>query len=242
MNTKSTLRVALVVLSVSCTLLARADLLPDPLGPLPKDVSRAAKANVTAAATPANTGTPNPAPAPAPPPALATALALALAAPAASPAPFNATSVTSVTPAAAPAQALTPPAPATHERLTFTNTSGQTLRDLDKWRTQNALLAEMVKAAEMSAKLSNPGTSAGPSGTTPSSSLAFQVLSVDGVDDKLTAVVTLTNGTTFKAREGLTIPGLGKVKSISRDEVIVTTKGGPRLLDFAPKGTLSGVR
>ncbi|CAN7779830.1 type IV pilus biogenesis protein PilP [Cupriavidus necator] len=126
--------------------------------------------------------------------------------------------------------------------MTFTNTSGQTLRDLDKWRTQNALLAEMVKAAEMSAKLSNPGTSAGPSGTTPSSSLAFQVLSVDGVDDKLTAVVTLTNGTTFKAREGLTIPGLGKVKSISRDEVLVTTKAGPRLLDFAPKGTLSGVR
>ncbi|AMR78029.1 hypothetical protein A2G96_09890 [Cupriavidus nantongensis] len=100
----------------------------------------------------------------------------------------------------------------------------------------------MVKAAEMKAKLTTPGTNAGPSGTTPSAPVAFQVLSVEGVDDELTAVVTLTNGTTFPAREGRPIPGLGKVKSIARDEVIVITKAGPRSLDFAPKGTIPGVR
>lgn len=232
MNTKSAFRAALAVLSISCAMHARADLLPDPLGPIPKDVSRAAKASVTSAAAPSNSGNAKPAPAP----------AVAPAAPAASPTPTKAAPVVSVAPPSAPTQVPTTQVPATHERSTATNTSGATFRQLDELRTQNALLTEMVKGAEMKAKLSNQGTTAGTSGTVAATPPAFQVLSVDGLDDELTAVVTLPNGTTFKAREGLQIAGLGKVKSITRDQVIVTTKAGPRPLDFAPKASFPGVR
>ncbi len=145
-------------------------------------------------------------------------------------------------PSTAPAQVSTPVStnPATHERPVFTNANRETFRELDQWRTQNALLAEMVKNSEMKAKLGNQGASAGQSTANAATSTAFQVLSVEGVDNDLTALVTLANGTTHKARTGFPIPGLGKVKSITRDEVIVTTKAGPRSLDFAPKGSFSG--
>ncbi len=66
MKTKSNLRGALAILSTSCILNAHADMLPDPLGPLPKDVSRAVNANVTSAASPASAPIAKPTATPAP--------------------------------------------------------------------------------------------------------------------------------------------------------------------------------
>ncbi len=237
MNTKSTLRVAVAIVSLSCALNAYADLLADPLGPLPKDVSRAAKASVASATSPASAPVAKPAPAPAPAP-------VPVPAPAVTQAPTAAAVASMTPPPASPAPAPTSPSTnsAAHERPVFTNANRETFRELDQWRTQNALLAEMVKSAEMKAKLGNQGTGAGQNGSSVSSVAPYQVLSVDGVDDDLMALVTLASGTTFKARTGLSIPGLGKVMSIARDDVLVMTKTGPRHLDFAPKTSFAGMR
>ncbi|AVA38349.1 hypothetical protein [Cupriavidus metallidurans] len=233
MNTKSTLRVALAIVSLSCALNAYADLLADPLGPLPKDVSRAAKASVASATAPVAKTAPAPAPTPAPVPVPAPAVTQA---PTAAP-------VASVTPppssAPAPTSASTT---AVYERPVFTNANRETFRELDQWRTKNALDGEKVKNAELNAKLANQGTGAGQNGSSVPTVAPYQVLSVDGLDDDLMALVTLANGTTFKARTGLSIPGLGKVMSIARDDVLVMTKTGPRHLDFAPKTSFAGMR
>lgn len=130
-----------------------------------------------------------------------------------------------------------------------------TLRQLDELRSQNALLTEMVKAAELRAKLAGQGGPGEASGT-PSprrgpvdkaalsmqAAQGAQVLSVYGVDGKLTAVVGLRNGSTVKAQEGATIPGLGSVKSISRNSVLVDTGTTTVGLNFVPFGSGQGAR
>lgn len=150
-----------------------------------------------------------------------------------------------------PAQPQSAAVQAASERPIYSQTTGATFRQLDQLRTQNALLAEKVKAAELQAKLSNQGNGningigAGVSAVSAASTFGqreVQILSIYGLDDKLTAVVTHGNGNTFKVHEGSTIPGLGKVKSVSRDEVIVATKTGTISLEMAPISAFPGVR
>ncbi|WP_394475137.1 type IV pilus biogenesis protein PilP [Ralstonia mannitolilytica] len=131
---------------------------------------------------------------------------------------------------------------ATHERRIFTQTTSETFRQLDELRTRNAVLAELVKEAEQKAKLSNQSGGTAPGSSAVNITRAVQVLAIYGLDDKLTAVVSLSNGSTMKAHEGSPIPGVGKVKSISRDEVLVATKTGIRPLDMAPVNAFPGAR
>lgn len=150
-------------------------------------------------------------------------------------------------PATAPANAPTPrplAAPAATvptEQQIATRANVLTFRQLDELRSQNAVLAEMVKAAELKAKLAGQGASPGVANTG-SASAAPQVVSVFGLDGKLTAVLNMGNGATVKAREGINIPGVGHVKSITRDEVVVMTKQGPVTLGFLPVNAYPGVR
>jgi type IV pilus biogenesis protein PilP len=130
----------------------------------------------------------------------------------------------------------------THERRIFTQTTSETFRQLDELRTRNAVLAELVKEAEQKAKLSTQGGGGASGSSTVNITRTVQVLAIYGLDDKLTAVVSLSNGSTMKAHEGSPIPGVGKVKSISRDEVLVATKTGIRPLDMVPVNSFPGAR
>lgn len=257
MNTISSLRAGLILLCATSSLLAHADLLPDPLSALPADVARSTKASMPNAAATANAGsakpTSGPTPAPAAPAAPAPApVASAPAAPAPlaasqpnpTPTPANARPAAPAAPVAAPkpAQAQNDMDQATHERRIFTQTTSETFRQLDELRTRNAVLAELVKEAEQKAKLSTQGGGGAPGSSTVNITRTVQVLAIYGLDDKLTAVVSLSNGSTMKAHEGSPIPGVGKVKSISRDEVLVATKTGIRPLDMVPVNAFPGAR
>ncbi|WP_247391895.1 type IV pilus biogenesis protein PilP [Ralstonia pseudosolanacearum] len=257
MNTIFSLRAGLILLCATSSLLAHADLLPDPLSALPADVARSTKASMPNATATANAGnakpTSGPTPAPAAPAAPAPApVASAPAAPAPlaasqpnpTPAPANAKPAAPTAPVAAPkpAQAQNDMDQATHERRIFTQTTSETFRQLDELRTRNAVLAELVKEAEQKAKLSTQGSGGAPGSSTVNITRTVQVLAIYGLDDKLTAVVSLSNGSTMKAHEGSPIPGVGKVKSISRDEVLVATKTGIRPLDMVPVNAFPGAR
>lgn len=252
MNTISSLRAGLIVLCATSSLLAHADLLPDPLGTLPADVARSTKASMPNPTVPANSGNAKPtsgpasvpvAPAPVAPPPTAPA-APAASQPMPTPAPVNAQptspSVSVAAPKPAPTQNEIDQAP--HERRIFTQTTSGTFRQLDELRTRNALLAEMVKEAEQKAKLGNQSSGGAQGGSATNTTRTIQVLAIYGLDDKLTAVVSLSNGSTMKAHEGSSIPGAGKVKSITRDEVIVATKTGSQSLDLVPVNAFPGAR
>lgn len=192
--------------------LAHADQLPDPLSS--PDTAKVAKPAPAATAAPVLTPKKPVESAPIVPPAPATQ------------------------PAPAPAPA---PAATVHvEQQIATRANVPTFRQLDELRSQNAVLAEMVKAAELRAKLSGQGVAPG-GANAGAASAAPQVVSVYGLDGKLTAVLNMGNGATFKAREGSNIPGVGHVKSITRDEVVVKTKQGALTLGFLPVNGSPGV-
>lgn len=259
MQTKSSLRAGVFVLCVSCAVLARAEQLTDPLGLAPTEAALPAKSEKKAKVpTPVPAAPAEPAAPAASAPAQAPSLAQVNPKPATPSAPLPAPAAAPVAapmpaqPQSAAVQAVTPMA---FERPIYSQTTGATFRQLDQLRTQNALLAEKVKAAELQAKLSNQGNSnsnsnsngmgAGVGGVSAASTVGqrgVQILSIYGLDDKLTAVVTHGNGNTSKVHEGSTIPGLGKVKSVSRDEVIVATKTGTISLEMAPISAFPGVR
>jgi hypothetical protein len=68
------------------------------------------------------------------------------------------------------------------------------------------------------------------------------VLSIYGIDDELTAVLS-TTGAPLKVRVGSKVPSLGTVKSISREGVTVTTsKKTTVALEMAPISTYPGAR
>lgn len=131
---------------------------------------------------------------------------------------------------------------ASSEAVIATRTDVVTLRQLDAVRSKNALLSELVKAAEFKAKLSGQGSTASQANGSAPNSTGPQVVSVIGTDDKLTAVINLGDGSTVKVRDGAPVPGVGKVKSISLEEVMVTTKSGPVSLPFTPRNNFPGAR
>jgi type IV pilus biogenesis protein PilP len=128
-----------------------------------------------------------------------------------------------------------------------------TYGQLDELRSQNALLAEALKNAELKSKLkagvpaslSTAGAPAFPGGSVlppaapfPSAPAASAALSVPAVasaevqmvssdrDNRLVALLSLQNGRQVKVRVGSTIPGIGTVQSISVDEVVVRPPKG----------------
>ncbi len=114
------------------------------------------------------------------------------------------------------------------------STNVGTLRQLDELRSQIALATEQVQLAELRAKLPAAAPAAQPRQTATQIARGAQVVSVYGLNDKLTAVVQLTTGGIVKSHVGSTIPGIGTVVSISHNEVKVSTPAGVLSLNIAP--------
>lgn len=121
-------------------------------------------------------------------------------------------------------------------------------RQLDELRSQNALLTETLKNAELKNKITNvnktPSGQLSPSSviapTSPINAyagsavpLSAQVQMVSGSENNLTAVISLSTGGRVTARVGSNITGLGVVKSISLNEVVVASKAETIVLPFA---------
>lgn len=115
---------------------------------------------------------------------------------------------------------------------------------LDVLRSQNAVLTESLKNAEMRNKVNNvttmvpsltPGGAPSMSGNAyPDSSASLSLVQmVSGSGKNLTALISLPNGGRVTARVGSNIPGLGVVKSISLNEVAVENKKQTLILPFA---------
>lgn len=122
---------------------------------------------------------------------------------------------------------------------------------LDALRSQNAILKEALTNTELRNKISsadkNPSGQAGQPGPisngTPDfqnsgfqgtlSTSSAQVQMVSGMGNNLTAIISLSNGSRVNARVGSNISGVGLVKSISLNEVIVIDKKQTIVLPFA---------
>lgn len=135
-----------------------------------------------------------------------------------------------------------------------------TFGQLDELRSQNAMLAEAAKAAELRSKLGVGGAAAAPRSTglapaaaprapdarqadaVPASTVASsaQVDMVSGVGNALIAHITLQNGNTVAARVGTSIPGIGVVRSISIHEVVVASKKRVLTIPFAVEPAAAG--
>ena len=130
-------------------------------------------------------------------------------------------------------------------------------RQLDDLRSQNALLTESLKNAKLKNEISNVGTiptgqpnpnpigatgvNGFPGNMTPATAapLSAQVQMVSASDGQYTALISLPTGGHVNARVGRNIAGLGVVKSISLNEVLLTNKSETISLPFAND---SGVR
>lgn len=127
-------------------------------------------------------------------------------------------------------------------------------RQLDELRSKNALLAESLKNVELKNKIGNVGISPTgqanpnptgvngfPSNMAPATAapLSVQVQMVSASEGQYTALISLSTGGRVKARVGSKLAGLGVVKSISLDEVLLTNKTETISLPFATDG---GVR
>lgn len=121
-----------------------------------------------------------------------------------------------------------------------TTPNGSFYRQLDELRSQNAILTEALKNADLKNKISNaasnPSGQPGQAGTAGggSAGLPTQVLMVSsGVGTQLVAEISLSGGGRVNVRVGDTVVGLGVVKSIARDKVVVGNKAETISLPFA---------
>lgn len=120
---------------------------------------------------------------------------------------------------------------------------GTYYEQLDQLRSQNAILKARLDNAELANKINNAGaTAAMPPSAAPQATLPInggygtstaQVLMVSGSDNVLTATIGLPTGGTIPARVGTNILGIGKVRSININEVVVEYKGQIYSLPFA---------
>lgn len=239
----------------------------DPLGPLPGEAPAAAKAvPVKTAPAPAKSATSQPAINAPTTPAVIKPSTPPSAEPANAPS-FAAKPPGAVgTPAAAPAisadtqqKVVTPPPQAVQAQIvvpapdrTYTQTSNATFLQMDRLRSANAILVEQVRQKELMDKLNPPAvvapTPATPTLTPANTALSAganirpnMVLSIYGIDDELTAVIS-TTGAPLKVKVGNHVPGLGQVKSISREGVTVSSKKSTMALEMAPISTFPGAR
>ena len=105
-----------------------------------------------------------------------------------------------------------------------------TLGDLEKMRSENAMLAEQLKNAELKEKITKVGGVPGIPGTTnpnaaPStgathSSSGPRVLMIAGGENNYRANVLMPNGQTITASVGTAIAGYGAVSAITPNEVL----------------------
>jgi type IV pilus biogenesis protein PilP len=142
-------------------------------------------------------------------------------------------------------------------------TSANTLfyRQLDELRSQNAVLAERLKNAELQNKLNEAGrtplsvpalssmAAQTPQGGTnyaaqsimsnsnqSESSSSVQFIKVSGSSNNLTALLSLPNGGQLPVRIGTQVAGLGTVKSISLHEIVISGKKKEVAIPFSTVG------
>ena len=240
----------------------------DPLGPLPGEVATAKTAPVAsssavpskAATTQAPATTQVKAPAT---PEVTAATPVSASSFAAKPAPATPAPAPVMTPAADPQKQVITPAssPVSSNSVvpalerSFTRTSNATFLQMDRLRSENAVLAEMVRKKELQDKL-NPPVALAVAPTTPAPNTLTtgyagmsaganihpnMVLSIYGIEDDLTAVLS-TTGAPLKVKGGSQVPGLGQVKAISREGVMVATKKSTVALEMAPISAYPGAR
>lgn len=262
----------LMTAAAMSTCIAHAAGSVDPLGPLPGESLTTKAVPLTPASAPVKAA-PRPTPANAPPVESTSAtLSAPLAAepaaapsfaakpPATTPAPVTAPLDLSTTSAEAqpkiatlaqvPVQIVVP-AP----DRTYTRTTNATFLEMDRLRSENAVLAEKVRQKELMDKL-NPPTVIAPAAATPvlnsvtpgntgmstgANIRPNMVLSIYGIEDDLTAVLS-TTGAPLKVKVGSQVPGIGKVKTISREGVTVSTKKSTVALEMAPISAYPGAR
>ena len=142
------------------------------------------------------------------------------------------------------------PAPSAHSQ----NEGSKDLlyRQLVELRSQNALLSEQVKNAELKSKVNGPDKGQGKtvsldqnlpimpatsSGGAQDAPATARVQMVSGFGGNLTALLQLPNGNRVTVRVGSNVPGLGTVKSISLDDVEVENKKETIVLPFAAEAS-----
>jgi type IV pilus biogenesis protein PilP len=143
------------------------------------------------------------------------------------------------------------------EPSTLSATRGvATFGQLDELRSQNAILAEAVKAAEYRAKLTGSAGAIAAAATTPSkaetravtsrhvesapsvvTSSTAQVQMVSGIGNELIAHIAMQNGSVVPVRVGTSVPGLGVVRSISLNEVQMTNKNQTIIISKAAESS-----
>lgn len=142
------------------------------------------------------------------------------------------------------------PAPVASAANPVNATSSSFYQQLVELRSQNAILVETLKNAKLKSEISAATSSATTVGaaqnvgayqsTMGSFTSGPQVLMVSGTPNQLIAVISLANGSRVNAHVGSQIAGLGTVKSISRDEVIVANKTQIVSVPFAVETVNSG--
>jgi type IV pilus biogenesis protein PilP len=105
-----------------------------------------------------------------------------------------------------------------------------TLGDLEKLRSENAMLAEQLKNAELKTKIAKEGSVPGIPGTSnpnaaqnpgpANSARGPRVLMIAGGENNYRANVSMPNGQTITASVGTAIAGYGVVSAITPNEVL----------------------
>lgn len=129
------------------------------------------------------------------------------------------------------------PQPAPVRAPVFENSRSARFGELDALRSQNALLAERAKAAELLSKLKGTGGASQEVRPTRSSGIGStadgaSLIAVEGIDRERVATVLMPSGQKMSASVGTHLPGLGVVQSISLTELCLSAKSGQNCIAF----------
>lgn len=111
---------------------------------------------------------------------------------------------------------------------------GPTLEDLEKLRSENALLEAQLKNAELKSKIASQGGGISPGAVNDVAHNATaqgpRVVMIAGGENNFRANVVMPSGAAISAGVGTTIPGVGVVSAITSNEVIVGRGSAKRAL------------
>lgn len=114
---------------------------------------------------------------------------------------------------------------------------GPTLEDLEKLRSENALLEAQLKNAELKSKIATQGGSAFVSSSDggQTNSSGPRVVMISGSENNYRASILMPSGAAIAAGVGTQIPGVGVVAGITPNEVIVGRGNTKRTLPLVNK-------
>jgi len=121
-----------------------------------------------------------------------------------------------------------------------------TLSDLEKLRSENAMLAEQLKNAELKTKIAKEGSVPGMPGSinpnaasssgTAHSAGGPRVLMIAGGEGNYRANISLPSGQSITATVGTNVPGIGLVSAITPDAVLFGSGKAKRSLPLVTNG------